>query len=89
MPDPEQYPEHAKLRAAKQTDDATQLVGEFVDWLQDEKGVHLMAWRQGLPLPAPPFRDLMHEFFGVDPVKLEEEKRQMLEDIRAADETII
>ena len=85
MPDPEQYPEHAKLRAAKQTDDATQLVGEFVDWLQE--GVHLMA--QGLPLPAPPFRDLMHEFFGVDPVKLEEEKRQMLEDIRAADETII
>lgn len=34
-------PEHDKLHEAKERD-ATQTVGEFLDWLGHEKGIHLM-----------------------------------------------
>jgi hypothetical protein len=37
------YPEHEKLTAIS---DASQAIGEFLDWLSSEKSVHRMVWRE-------------------------------------------
>lgn len=99
------YPEHDKLRAAK-TEDATQAVGEFLEWLQDVKHIQLAehVCVDRLAVPHDPWHEcgegcemsnhlypaavshhrLMHEFFGLDPDKLEREKSEMLEALRSS-----
>lgn len=80
-------PEHARLEAAKKTDDATQLVGEFIDWLDDEK--HLVLAERGsveLYRATVSTRDLLAEFFGVNRGALEAEKQALLDHLRATSE---
>jgi hypothetical protein len=75
------YPEHDKL--AKVTDHS-QAIGEFLDWLQNERGVTLAHYDdnyiQGDVL-TPIFRsieDWLAIYFDIDRNRLEEEKREML-----------
>lgn len=75
-----QYPEHAKLDKVK---DRTQACGEFLEWL-DDNGYVLARYDDEDQL-YPVFentQDLLGRAFGVDPKKLEQEKRAMLESIR-------
>ncbi len=74
------YPEHEKLQKIQ---DKTQTVGEFLDWLVNEREVVLAKWIDGtleerLAPINPSIQDLIAEFFGVDQNKLEAEKRAML-----------
>jgi hypothetical protein len=72
------YPEHEKLEAL---DGKNQLIGSFLDWLADEEEVNLcvyadndrlVSYRKSTP-------DIIAKFFDIDPVKLEDEKRAMLD----------
>lgn len=129
----ESYPEHEKLSAVK---DQSQRIGEFLEWLMDEKKVELAFWHKhseqcdgfnadtgeiepeyecgnkkhdsgemkhdfgmygchpkrsfGCDMPCQtlsPFRatkeKLLAEFFEIDLEKLENEKRAMLDSLRA------
>lgn len=73
---PADYPEHEKLRAIR---DQSQKAGEFLEWLQAEKGVSLMVG--DFPLQTTTTR-LLAEFFEIDLDKIEDEKRTMLEVLR-------
>jgi hypothetical protein len=93
----EKYPEHEKLHKVK---DLSQSCGEFLDWLQNEKFIRLCTLEDERTinedeedeeeLPAGFYQinqsntSLLAEYFGIDPNKLEEEKRQMLDEIRTA-----
>lgn len=80
-------PEHERLRAAKRTDDATQLVGRFIDWLDAEK--HLVLAERGNVELCPATvstQALLAEFFGISPGALEAEKRALLEHLHATNE---
>lgn len=75
------YPEHEKLARIS---DKSQAIGEFVDWLSADKGIHLAEWKvvggtDVLFYAAAPITDLLAEHFGIDQDKLEDEKRAMLE----------
>ena len=76
------YPEHEKL--AKVADRA-QIIGEFLDTLP--KDWTLAAWaRNGdelYPLRGP-ISSILATYFGIDEAKLEQEKRAMLDEQRAA-----
>jgi len=77
-----EYPESDKALAVK---DCAQACGEFLDWLHQEKAFTLCEVVNGEYLPV--FRsteDLLHEFFEIDPVKLEKERRAMLDELRGA-----
>lgn len=78
------YPEHEKL---KEIQDQSQACGEFLEWLRS-KGIFLAIWvknsngweeRQSVHTPT---QDLLAEFFGIDRDKLEDEKVQMLNELR-------
>ena len=83
----EKYPQHNKLHAVV---DQSQAIGEFIDWLSDEKGVtlaHHERW-EGYDNPQyVPYRrsiqGLLAEFFDIDLTALDDEKRAMLDAIRA------
>lgn len=74
------YPEHEKMKPIA---DKSQVIGEFLEWLGDEKGVYLVDMsdyrRDGISQPWLPF---LYEFFEIDPVKIEAEKRAMLDEMR-------
>jgi hypothetical protein len=87
------YPEHEKLTQIR---DKSQLVGEFLDWLS-QQGYYICRWQDegdnGQPKRIPATADdiaRIHEdeyladFFGIDQDKLEEEKRAMLDALRAS-----
>src|SRR5512135_3496653 len=98
MPESEQvFPEHDKLHAVK---DRSQSIGEFLEWLQSEKGYVVCerlrtngdededededdADYELVPANLGVTR-LLAEFFKIDLEKLEAEKRQMLDQLRAA-----
>jgi hypothetical protein len=75
------FPEHEKM--AKITD-KSQAIGEFLTWLGDEKSIYLTDHSdyrlEGIPVQWGP---LLYEFFEIDPVKIETEKRAMLDEMRA------
>jgi hypothetical protein len=77
-----EYPEHEKLKAVK---DRSQAIGEFLEWLQEEKGLSICKWsdeeREYL-LAYVSTQALLAEFFKIDRKKLEEEKEGMLEAFR-------
>lgn len=74
-----QYPEHKKLAAIR---DQSQAIGEFIDTFLEEKGI-VLAWRNSSEERLMPrLVDLLAEYFGIDPVKLETEKRAMLDELR-------
>jgi len=78
------YPEHDKLHAVK---DKSQLCGEFLEWLQ---GKYVFAEycttdpeHEGELWPARvSVEKLLAEFFNINTKKLEDEKRQILEECR-------
>lgn len=80
----EDFPEHKKLRAIK---DRSQVIGEFLEWLQGEKGFALATWcSHGEFLDPARFNvnQLLAEFFEIDQEKLEAEKLAMLDQMRTA-----
>jgi hypothetical protein len=80
-------PEHARLEAAKKTNGATQLVGEFIDWLDTEKRLVLAergsieVYRANVSTQA-----LLAEFFGVSRGALEAEKQALLDHLHNVNE---
>jgi len=81
-------PEHDKL---DKIHDKSQAIGEFLEWLQGEKDVVLAEYHEHamgrkdvlLPIHAH-IETLLGEFFEIDLEKLENEKLNMLEQLRAA-----
>lgn len=76
-------PEHEKLHKVR---DKSQVCGEFLDWLRDEKGFTLATEDEyGDPIPVyTSTTKLLAEFFEIDLKVLEDEKEQMLRELRAA-----
>lgn len=76
----EKYPEHEKLKLVK---DKSQVIGEFlVEWLPSQN-LTICEFTAGDYFPAMRSTEqLLADFFGIDRKKLEEEKRQMLEEQR-------
>jgi hypothetical protein len=76
------YPEHDKLAKVK---DRSQAIGEFLD----TGGYELGEWTGGnrycddefTPVRKP-INTILARYFGIDEDKLEEEKLQMLEELR-------
>lgn len=78
----DKFPEHTKLYAVKER---SQAIGEFLDWLQIEKGFQLCRDQFGELIPANVSLELLlGEHFGIDMKAIEVEKRAMLEEIRKA-----
>lgn len=90
------YPEHEKLQAVV---DKSQAIGTFIEWLQDVKKLHLAKWTdiehedivtdeihivQELCLEPLDINKTLAEYFEIDLNKLEQEKRDMLEELRKA-----
>lgn len=81
-----EYPEHYKLRAIS---DKSQVVGEFLEWLKsgeahpDGKSIELAYHIGDFLEPHYEGKEcLLAKFFEIDLRRLEEEKRQMLEECR-------
>ena len=80
------YPEHEKLKALN---GANETVGDFITWLR-ESGMeicdHDEHWDGDLTYNPvfKPIEKLIAEFFDIDQAALESEKRQMLDEMRAA-----
>ena len=74
------YPECEKLRVVAPV---SQQIGEFVDWLAEEHGIYLADYTRSGRLYATrkSVQDLLAEFFEIDMVKVEKERRQILETI--------
>ncbi len=80
----QQYSEHDKL---KKVQPQSQAIGQFLEWLLDakqyvicaldEKGYSWYPVRDSI-------EDLLYAYFEIDPKKIEQEKRAMLEEIREA-----
>jgi hypothetical protein len=80
-------PEHDRLKVAKtEVRDATQLVGEFLEWLTDsDEAGYVIADRRGDELVPCGVRntELIANFFGINENALESEKMALLEYQRA------
>lgn len=78
---PEEHPECAKLLSVK---DRSQEIGDFLEWLQSKKGVHLAAYYEeaGLSVYRCNVEQLLAEYFEIDLNKVEEEKLSMLKKMR-------
>ncbi len=84
-----EYPAHDKLVKVV---DQSQVIGEFLDWMQNEYHVQLAVYDDSyyggnllMPLPYNWTR-LLHEFFDIDADVLEGEKVHMLEAWRGANQ---
>lgn len=82
------YPEHDKLVAL---DGSNQTIGDFIEWLNDNRYV-ICEWQNSgdeergyYPVHRSP-ASWISQYFQIDPVKIEQEKRAMLDLIRAAAE---
>lgn len=83
-----EYPEHEKLSKIK---DKSQIIGTFIDWLNNKKEIHLSRWMrkkgyiwERLIYIDEDIETLIAEFFKIDLKILEKEKIQILEKIRNA-----
>ena len=83
------YPEHEKL---KEIQENSQACANFLDWLQNDKGVVLGKYKtikdwderdteRLLPTHVN-IQNLLAEYFEIDQAKLEQEKRAILDEIR-------
>lgn len=84
-----EYPEHDKMSAVQKQ---SQVCGEFLDWLQDEKELHLAKYVRPegyidnyLAVAHARREELLAEFFEIDLDKIEAERRQMLAALREHD----
>ena len=79
------YPEHEKL---EKLGDYPQVIGEFLEWMSYEKQIQRAIYSNtekgddNLYLDNTPTQDLLAEYFEIDRDKLEQEKQQMLEEMR-------
>ena len=88
-----EYPEHEKLRAIQPF---SQKIGEFVDWLQEEKALQITPIDEGhfdkdddyVYHVAPSLISLLAEFFDIDQAGLEAEKLDMLNKQRQLNEQV-
>lgn len=91
-PEDDFYPEHAKLKAAK---DDLEKIGGFLEWLTGEREIVLCTRRPGqeidniwMPLgDERSIEKLLAEYFQIDEARLETEKRAILEAQRKANAT--
>lgn len=81
------YPEHDKLALIHEQ---SRTCGEFLEWLESQ-GYTIKKWygagegeRRAGWGPRPLINQLLAEFFDIDQAKIDEEKRAMLDAIRAA-----
>lgn len=80
------FPEHEKLAAIR---DKSQAIGEFLEWAE-EQGWHLAEWdtsRQFQERMMPISRNtvgVLALYFDINQDALEQEKRTMLDEMRAA-----
>lgn len=80
----DEYPEHAKLMGIS---DLSQAIGDFLEWASAEKHLVLCEYSEEEKHFFPeggPVQNLLAAFFDIDQDKLEAEKRQMLDNIRKA-----
>jgi len=82
----DKYPEHEKLAKIK---DRSQTIGEFVDWLQNEKSYILASWNEDRHAPRlypahVSTERLLAQYFDIDLVIVEQERRSMLKEMRAS-----
>jgi len=80
MDEETKYPEHIKLKAISQF---SQKIGEFVDWLSESQIQLCKPEKYGYSPVRTPIQKLLAEFFEIDLNRIEEEKQQMLEELRA------
>ena len=78
------YPECEKLAKVR---DKSQVVGTFLEWLRDIKGFELAKYQEIHPedrlVPIHySIESLLAEHFEIDMEKVEQERQQILEDIR-------
>ena len=80
------YPEHEKL---KEVQEQSQAIGDFLENME-YKGIELAEWGhyfKGAPKSLVPIhksrQTILAEYFGIDLKKLEQEKQQMIEEMRA------
>ena len=75
------YPECEKL---KKVHEKSQTIGEFLEWLEGEKGVVLMVEKEDETYPISfqyHTEGLLAEYFEIDLKKVEAERREMLADL--------
>lgn len=80
------YPEHEKL---KKVSAQSQVFGEFIDWLRDDLGLELCHYHGRSESYHPDSRtvnELLALFFDIDLEKIEQEKEQMLSEVRKANQ---
>ena len=79
------YPEHAKLEAVAAE---SQAIGDFLGWMEEQK---ILLSKYGKLGELHPYREpkekLLAQFFGIDAAKLEAEKRAMLDEFKATNDT--
>lgn len=82
----DKYPEHARL---KNVNTESQAIGEFLDWLVNEKKIFLAEFIEdwhpstGCALPiVVNFVSLLADYYKIDLAVIETEKRAMLKDLR-------
>ncbi len=82
-PEPE-TPEHDRMKAARHGRDALQLIGEFIDWLRDEKGYRICEHDRGeyYEVNAGP-QKFIAQFFEINEAALSAEKDALLDYQRA------
>jgi hypothetical protein len=76
------YPEHEKLDKIK---DKSQAIGEFLDWLLNEKGQRIGYWYHSSDCFIEDHRTIeviLADYFSIDLDIIEEEKQKMLAEIR-------
>lgn len=84
-----QYPECQKLRAGA---DERSTINDFLEWMQEKYGAFLARYDRDSEFPDLlwPLRKsadaLAQEYLGVDPVKLENERRDILAKLREGNE---
>lgn len=87
------YPEHEKMKAIK---DKSQAVGEFLEWLDQEKGYEIAHYpmlenskgkkyqSERLLSIMTPSNKLLAEFFEINLDEIKKEKQQMIDEMRKA-----
>ena len=75
------YPEHAKMERIANESNA---IGEFLEWLNANQGIVLARLKgRKLYYLSYTLENLLALHFGIDLIKVEQEKRKMLEEIRS------
>jgi len=92
---PVKTPAVPTLDRIRQVHDQSQAIGEFLDWLRNDKKIELCRWSQfvgwrrddggdgGQFAPtSDTIHGLLHEYFEIDPEAEERERRALLDHVR-------